>query len=73
MEGPVNKLLQGERIALNLLSRASGIATMYFSYLARILLIFCSCQEFNEIKKQQSWNGVIAGTRKTTPGNFTLG
>ncbi|KAJ3274731.1 hypothetical protein HDV01_002253 [Terramyces sp. JEL0728] len=52
--GPARKLLLGERPALNMLARASGIATR-----ARALW---------KLKKEQKWDGVIAATRKTTPG-----
>ncbi len=52
--GPANKLLQGERTALNMLTRASGIA----SY----------ARDLSEEAKSLGWNGEIAGTRKTTPG-----
>jgi nicotinate-nucleotide pyrophosphorylase (carboxylating) len=54
VQGPVRKLLLGERVALNMLARASGIATR-----ARQLLA---------LKQENQWNGVIAATRKTTPG-----
>lgn len=52
--GKVRHLLLGERVALNCLCRASGIATY-----ARKLL---------EIAEKCNWKGEIAGTRKTTPG-----
>lgn len=52
--GPANKLLQGERTALNVLTRASGVATY-----ARELM--------TEVKAL-GWHGEVAGTRKTTPG-----
>lgn len=55
--GKVCNILQGERVALNILSRTSGIATQ-----AKVL---------SNIKKNNNWNGQIAGTRKTTPG-FSL-
>lgn len=54
VKGPVNKILQGERVALNCLSRASGIATK-----ARSLVSF---------KEKYQWDGEIAATRKNTPG-----
>lgn len=54
VKGPANKLLQGERTALNVLTRASGIATY-----AREL-----CKEVQRL----GWKGEVAGTRKTTPG-----
>lgn len=54
VKGPSCAILQGERVALNLMARASGIATR-----ARRL-----CQ----IKISKKWQGSIAGTRKTTPG-----
>ncbi|KAK4048300.1 nicotinate-nucleotide diphosphorylase (carboxylating) [Microbotryomycetes sp. JL201] len=52
--GPARCLLLGERVALNTMSRCSGIATKS----RRVL----------ELARQQGWNGIIAGTRKTTPG-----
>ncbi|OMH80116.1 Nicotinate-nucleotide pyrophosphorylase [carboxylating] [Zancudomyces culisetae] len=52
--GPVNKLLQGERVALNLIARCSGIAT--------------KARKLAELAKQHGYNGLVAGTRKTTPG-----
>ena len=55
--GSARNILQGERIALNILARSSGIAT-YAAYLKKI-------------KDDKYWNGEIAGTRKTTPG-FSL-
>jgi nicotinate-nucleotide pyrophosphorylase (carboxylating) len=54
VEGPAYRILQGERTALNILARASGIATR-----ARRLV---------NMKHQHGWKGLIAGTRKTTPG-----
>jgi len=47
-------ILAGERTALNLLARASGIAT--FS------------RRLKNLAQQHGFNGAIAGTRKTTPG-----
>ncbi len=52
--GPMNRLLQGERSALNCLARVSGIAT--------------SCRALVELAKEAKWHGRVAGTRKTTPG-----
>jgi len=54
VSGPCNKILQGERTALNTLSRVSGVATA--SHDAKILA------------QSHSWKGCVAGTRKTTPG-----
>lgn len=54
VKGNVNKILLGERLALNCLSRASGIAT--------------KAKNLVELKKAAKWAGEIAGTRKTTPG-----
>jgi nicotinate-nucleotide pyrophosphorylase (carboxylating) len=56
--GPINKILQGERTALNTLSRCSGVATA-----ARAAV---------EIAKTHGWKGYVAGTRKTTPGAFRI-
>ena len=52
--GPVSHLLRGERTALNTLSRCSGVATL--------------SNECVQIAKSNQWNGLVAGTRKNTPG-----
>ncbi|KAL7467288.1 hypothetical protein ACHAXS_007536 [Conticribra weissflogii] len=52
--GPVSHLLRGERTALNTLSRCSGVATL--------------SRKCVDIAKCNNWNGLVAGTRKTTPG-----
>ncbi|MHA2363915.1 MAG: carboxylating nicotinate-nucleotide diphosphorylase [Candidatus Hodarchaeales archaeon] len=52
--GNVRKILLGERTSLNLLSRASGIATQ--------------ANKLVEVAKAQKFEGRIAATRKTTPG-----
>jgi nicotinate-nucleotide pyrophosphorylase (carboxylating) len=52
--GPIAQILQGERTALNTLSRCSGVATAAH----RAVTIVRDC----------GWKGHLAGTRKTTPG-----
>ena len=52
--GKVRHLLLGERVALNCLSRACGVAT--------------ECKKLLKITENCKWAGEIAGTRKTTPG-----
>ncbi|OMJ27542.1 Nicotinate-nucleotide pyrophosphorylase [carboxylating] [Smittium culicis] len=52
--GPSNKILQGERLALNILARCSGIATR--------------ARKLKNLAEENNYNGYIAGTRKTTPG-----
>ena len=52
--GKVNRLLIGERVALNCITRASGVAT--------------KAKRLTELKHMASWAGEVAGTRKTTPG-----
>ena len=54
VSGPTRKLLLGERVALNTLARCSGVATKS----RRVL----------EFVRQAGYTGIIAGTRKTTPG-----
>jgi nicotinate-nucleotide pyrophosphorylase (carboxylating) len=54
VKGPAHRILQGERTALNILARASGIATRAYRLV--------------NLKHQHGWKGLIAGTRKTTPG-----
>lgn len=52
LTGPLNKILMGERLALNLLQRMSGIATMSSSYASAVAA--------TKVR--------IVDTRKTTPG-----
>ena len=52
--GPANQLLLAERVSLNILARSSGIATR--------------CKQLSDVASQINFPGVIAGTRKTTPG-----
>lgn len=52
--GPAYRLLQGERTALNIVTRASGIAT--------------HARELVKAVQEEGWKGEVAGTRKTTPG-----
>ena len=52
--GPARHILLGERTALNILTRASGIATA-----ARAAVTAA---------KAEGWQGEVAGTRKITPG-----
>lgn len=47
-------ILLGERLSLNILSRCSGIASRSASLVSAL--------------RAHSWNGTLAGTRKTTPG-----
>mmetsp|Transcript_16309 Transcript_16309/g.22996 ORF Transcript_16309/g.22996 Transcript_16309/m.22996 type:complete len:301 (+) Transcript_16309:133-1035(+) len=54
VNGPANALLQGERTALNTISRCSGVATL--------------SKEAVTAARALGWNGLVAGTRKTTPG-----
>ena len=52
--GPTRKLLLGERVGLNALARCSGVATR-----SRHML---------ELVRKAGYKGILAGTRKTTPG-----
>lgn len=52
--GKINRILTGERVALNCITRASGIAT--------------KARNLTKLKAEHRWHGEIAGTRKTTPG-----
>lgn len=54
VRGKARFLLLGERIALNLLARCSGIAT--------------KSKRIKDLAKGYGYQGIIAGTRKTTPG-----
>jgi len=54
VRGKARFLLLGERIALNLLARCSGIAT--------------KSKRVKDLARSYGFKGIIAGTRKTTPG-----
>ncbi|GJE84260.1 nicotinate-nucleotide diphosphorylase [Phanerochaete sordida] len=54
VRGKARHILLGERVALNMLARCSGIATKS----KRIL----------DLARASGYTGIIAGTRKTTPG-----
>lgn len=54
VRGSARKVLGGERTALNILARATGIATD-----ARALV---------DVGQKCGWHGCVAGTRKVTPG-----
>ncbi|KAH8990919.1 hypothetical protein EDB86DRAFT_1662259 [Lactarius hatsudake] len=57
VHGKTLYLLLGERIALNLFARCSGIAT--------------ASKRTKDLADSYGFRGVVAGTRKTTPGIYT--
>eukprot|EP00667_Euglena_gracilis_P016708 EG_transcript_17502 len=56
--GPVNRLLQVERTVLEVLTRCSACATV--------------AKKAKQVADSVGYKGLIAGTRKTTPGRFRL-
>ncbi|KAJ8086828.1 nicotinate-nucleotide diphosphorylase (carboxylating) [Marasmius tenuissimus] len=54
VRGKARHLLLGERVALNMLARCSGIAT--------------KSKRIKDLATSYGYQGIIAGTRKTTPG-----
>ncbi|KAI5467876.1 Quinolinate phosphoribosyl transferase [Mariannaea sp. PMI_226] len=54
VRGPTRGILLGERVALNTLARCSGIATQSHDLVTRV--------------RAAGYTGILAGTRKTTPG-----
>jgi len=73
VKGKARHLLLGERIALNILARCSGIATkcvVHPYHINRLQLpwIWCRSRRFRDIARENGFKGTIAGTRKTTPG-----
>jgi len=54
VRGKARHVLLGERVALNMLARCSGIAT--------------KSKRIHDLARGYGYKGVIAGTRKTTPG-----
>ena len=54
IRGPCRNILLAERTSLNILCRASGIAT--------------EARKAVDVAVENNWHGFVAGTRKTTPG-----
>jgi nicotinate-nucleotide pyrophosphorylase (carboxylating) len=54
VRGKCKDILLSERTALNIISRASGVAT--------------ASRHAMDIARRENWHGAVAGTRKTTPG-----
>lgn len=54
VSGPAKSILLAERTALNIISRASGVAT--------------ASRDVVTLARKSGYQGIIAGTRKTTPG-----
>ena len=54
VKGKARHLLLGERIALNIITRASGVASI--------------ARRLHDISKESRWQGEVSGTRKLTPG-----
>ena len=54
VHGPARLLLLGERVALNTIARCSGIAS--------------ASRNFLSLARDAGYHGIVAGTRKTTPG-----
>ncbi|PIA13241.1 nicotinate-nucleotide diphosphorylase [Coemansia reversa NRRL 1564] len=54
VSGPARRILMGERLALNIIARCSGIASR--------------ARRLQNLANMNNFTGVIAGTRKTTPG-----
>eukprot|EP01001_Neometanema_parovale_P008503 NODE_4778_length_1020_cov_37.721293_g4573_i0.p1 GENE.NODE_4778_length_1020_cov_37.721293_g4573_i0~~NODE_4778_length_1020_cov_37.721293_g4573_i0.p1 ORF type:complete len:316 (-),score=74.49 NODE_4778_length_1020_cov_37.721293_g4573_i0:72-962(-) len=58
VSGPVNRLLQAERTCLEVMVRSSSIATL--------------ARQAKQTAEAAGYKGVVAGTRKTTPGRYRL-
>ncbi|KAJ2709642.1 nicotinate-nucleotide diphosphorylase (carboxylating) [Coemansia spiralis] len=54
VRGPARRLLMGERVALNILARCSGVASR--------------ARRLRKLAHANGFAGAVAGTRKTTPG-----
>lgn len=76
VRGKARHILLGERVALNMLARCSGIATKYAPLFicaflpspAEIYVMLCRSKEILDQARGFGYKGIIAGTRKTTPG-----
>lgn len=75
VRGKARHLLLGERVALNMLARCSGIATKCDP--TTIHEMECELnpklgrsKRIHDLARGYGYKGVIAGTRKTTPGEY---
>src|SRR6267142_1265188 len=74
VRGKARYLLLGERVALNLLARCSGIATAcvwtgFFLVVVNDSSDLCdSSKRIKDLAESHGFRGIIAGTRKTPPG-----
>ncbi|RHY04786.1 hypothetical protein DYB36_006936 [Aphanomyces astaci] len=66
VSGKCRNILLGERTALNILTRASGIATQNCDGLINAWSLQASAAV--KVARGLGWHGHVAGTRKTTPG-----
>jgi nicotinate-nucleotide pyrophosphorylase (carboxylating) len=73
VRGKARLLLLGERVALNLLARCSGIATKSVEWRNPLAPVHCPLsrsRQFKDAAQSYGFKGLIAGTRKTTPGMY---
>jgi nicotinate-nucleotide pyrophosphorylase (carboxylating) len=71
VRGKARFLLLGERVALNLLARCSGIATKYVNVVVSELSIDVTrSKRLHDQARGCGFKGIVAGTRKTTPGTL---
>lgn len=70
VHGKARHLLLGERVALNILARCSGIATkcVFTSMIPLIIHFHSRAKKILDKADTCGFTGLIAGTRKTTPG-----
>ena len=72
VRGKARYLLLGERVALNLLARCSGIATAYVLVVLSFVIddssYVNSSKHIKDVAQSYGFRGIVAGTRKTTPG-----
>jgi len=68
--GPARCLLLGERVALNILARCTGIATkcVHAALSWAIADIGDRSARLLKAARDAGYKGTVAGTRKTTPG-----
>jgi nicotinate-nucleotide pyrophosphorylase (carboxylating) len=73
VRGKARFLLLGERVALNLLARCSGIATKCVNVVDRELSADVNrSKRLHDQARGYGFKGIVAGTRKTTPGTPLL-
>jgi nicotinate-nucleotide pyrophosphorylase (carboxylating) len=73
VRGKARFLLLGKRVALNLLARCNGIVTKYLNDVVHeVSADVTRSKRLHDQAQGHGFKGIVAGTRKTSPGMVSL-